>query len=102
MRDRIEQSRKTDGPLGIRTGVWFIVFGAVLMCAVMIGLSSRQTSRPSHDIASEVLPAQGSSTRTASFRRTSQREFIPAAYLSGSSYDIDEAQLTMIERMTQD
>jgi hypothetical protein len=93
---------KANGPLGIRTSVWLILFGAVLVCVLTIALSRRHTSLVTRDAASENVAHQESSTRRASFRRTSHIEFTPTAYESGSSSDLDEVQLAMIEQMTQD
>ena len=102
MRERIQQNKKADCPLGIRTGVWLIVFGSVLVSVLTINLSRHHTSQPTRDTASEALPDLDSSTHRPSFRRTAHREFTPAAYESGPSDDIGEAHLTMIEQMTQD
>ena len=100
MREQIEQSKKTDGPLGIRIGIWLIVSGAVLACVFTIGRSSR-TTQLSHDTASENLRMRNHSHETSS-RRAGHIEFTPATYENGETWDFDEAQLSMIEQMTQD
>ena len=97
-----KQSKKTDGPLGIRIGVWLIVFGAALVCVLTISLSSRYPSQLTLDNASESLSHQESPTHETSSRRAGHIEFTPATYESGASCDFDEAQLAMIEQMTQD
>ena len=102
MREQIKQSKKTDGPCGIRVGVWLIVFSVVLMCVLTICLSPRYPSRISPDTASESLSRQESSTHDTSSRKAGHIEFTPATYESGASFDFDEAQLTMIDLMTQD
>ena len=101
MREQIEQSKKTDGPLGIRIGVWLIVSGAVLACVFTISRSSRYTTQLSHDTASENLRMRNHSHETSS-RRAGHIEFTPATYENGETWDFDEAQLSMIEQMTQD
>ena len=102
MRKQIKQSKKIDGPLGIRIGVWLIVFGAVLACVLTISLSSRYTSQLTRDTASENLSHQESPNHETSSRRAGHIEFTSATYESGERVDFDEAQLTMIEQMTQD
>lgn len=97
-----EVSVKTEGPLGIRIGVWLIVFGAVLACVLTISLSPRHTNQLTPDRASENLSHQESSNHETSSRRAGHIEFAPATYESGEGRDFDEAQLAVIEQMTQD
>jgi len=94
MREQIEQSKKTDGPLGIRIGVWLIVSGAVLACVFTISRSSRYTAQLSHDTASENLRMRNHSHETSS-RRAGHIEFTPATYENGETWDFDEAQLSI-------
>src|SRR5262245_22854881 len=101
MREHIKQSKRGDGPLGIRIGVWLIALGAALVGVLTVCLP------PSHraiapNSALESLPHQEASTRETSSRRARGIEFIPATYESGASFDFDEALLRMAEQLMED
>jgi len=102
MRDGIKQNNKADGPLGIRTGVWLVVFGLLLVCVLTISLPRRHTSVPTPEAASEDVAVQSLLHRPASGRHTAREQFTPEVYESAAGYDIGEAQLSMIEQMVQD
>ena len=102
MREHIDQRKRSDGLLGIRIGVWLVVFGATIACMLMITLSSYDPSQLTSDGVSDSQLLQDSSTHKTSFRRTSNMEFTPATYESRASWDFDEAQLAIINEMTQD
>jgi hypothetical protein len=101
MRQRIEQKKKADGPLGIRTGVWLTVFGLVLVCLLTISLSQRHSSRPTTETPLENVAGQDSSNRPrVSVQRTPNIKFTPKDYESGS--DNEDALWSMAEQMAQD
>jgi len=101
--DLIEQKKKADGPLGIRTCVWITVSGLVLVCLVTISLSQRPSSRPTTETALEDVADQDSSNRPqVSVQRTAHIKFRPKVYESGSDYNSEDALLSMVEQMTQD
>ena len=103
MRQRIEQKKKADGPLGVRIGVWFTVFGLVFACVLTISLSQRHSSRLITETPLEDEADQDSLDRPqVSAQRTARIKFTPKVYESGSDYDNEDALLSMVEQMTQD
>src|SRR6185436_5993675 len=94
---------KTDGPLGIRIGVWFTVFGLVFVCLLTISLSQRHSSRPTTETPLEDEADQDSSDRPqASAQRTARIKFPPKVYESGSDCDNEDALLSMAEQLIED
>jgi len=103
MRQRNDQNKKTDGPLGIRTVVWLVVLGLVLACLLTIHVSRHETGASADKIVSEQLEGQRSSPGPqAQFRRTAYRRITPDVYESEARYDNEEAQFSMVEQMLQD
>jgi hypothetical protein len=102
MREHIDQSKRSNGLFGIRIGLWLVVFVAAIGCILMISLSSYDPSQLASDGVSESELPQDSSTHNTGFRRTRNMEFTPATYHSRESWDFDEAQLALINEMTQD
>ena len=54
MQRLIEKNEKTDYPFGIRSSVWCIIFGFVLVCAIAIWLSRPHVSQPTATTPQEV------------------------------------------------
>ena len=102
MREHLDQRKRSDGLLGIRIGVWLVVFGAAIASLLMITSTSYDPSQLTSDGVSESQLPQDSSTQKTSFQRAGNRVFMPGTYESTASWDFDEAQLTMINEMTQD
>ena len=102
MREHIDQRKRSDGLSGIRIGVWLVAFGAALVCMLMITQSPFGPSQLTSDSVSESQLPQDSATHKTSFQRAHNVVFTPAAYESRASWDFDEAQLAVINEMTQD
>jgi|SRR6185369_1097107 len=86
MKSRILQARKADGPLGIRTGLWLIVFGILILCVFVIRLSPTRndpaafmTATGSVDAKPQDLPARPH----AIARRTATKYSATEVYQSG-------------------
>ena len=103
MRHRIEKRNKPDGPAAIRTGVWLVVFGLVVLCVFTIDVSRRHTSQPTTATASRDTADQDASPRPrVSVRRTAHKKFTAKAYKSGTDYNTGESPLSIIDHMIQD
>jgi len=101
MRQHFNQNKKVDGPLGIRPTVWFVVFGLVLVCMLLI--SRYQTEQPPREIAVEEVPEQNSSPHSwPKIRTAAQAEFGPEVYVDQVGYGNGEIDLSMVEQMVQD
>jgi hypothetical protein len=89
--------------MGIRIGVWLLVFGLVLVCVLAIDLCLHHRNRLPGATSSDGVADQDASTQTlASVRRTTYEELMPDVYQIGEVYEIGEAQWSMIEQMIQD
>ena len=98
MRQHLNRNQKVDGPLGIRPTVWFVVFGLVLVCVLMI--SRCHIEQPTLDVAAEEVPEQNASPRSwPKIRRTAQAEVRPEDQVGYGNGEID---LSMVEQMVQD
>jgi hypothetical protein len=103
MRQPIAHNNKAGGPLGIRSGVWLIVFGLLLLCVLTISLSYHHAYSRSGDIASEAIAGQDSSLPSQTRpRRTADKEITPEVHDGGAAYDIGEPEFAVIEQMVQD
>ena len=88
MKSLILQAKKADGPLGIRTSVWLIVFGTLLLCVSVIRLSPTRkgpavvmTPTSSVDAERQDLPVRPH----AIARRTASKYFAPEVHRSGGA-----------------
>jgi hypothetical protein len=102
MREQVRQTKKADGPFGIRTLVWLIVFGLALVCVLMVSVSSRYASQPTPTPDLESPSYQEASNHKARSLRPHRIEFAVETGQDRASNDLDEAQLATIEQMTQD
>ena len=103
MRQRIEQKKNANGPLGIRTGVWLSGFGLVLVSLLILGSPRGDISRPTTETALEDLANQDSSNRPqVNAQRRANIKFTPKVSESVSDSDNDDDLLSMVEQMTQD
>jgi len=88
MKSLILQAKKADGPLGIRTSVWLIVFGTLLLCVSVIRLSPTRkgpakvmTVTSSADAKRQKLPAR----LHAIARRTGSKHFALKFHQNGGA-----------------
>jgi hypothetical protein len=51
MQKTCDQKQNADGPMGIRTGVWLIVFGLLSVCVILVTLFSSAGDRPANEAA---------------------------------------------------
>jgi hypothetical protein len=98
MREHLNRNKKVDGPLGIRSTVWLVVFGLVLVCMLLI--SRHHIEQPTREIALEEVPEQNSSPHSwPKIHRTAQAEIRPENQVGYGNGEID---LSMVEQMVQD
>ena len=98
-----EQNKKTGGPLGIRAGIWLVVFGLLLACMLTIWLPRHYTNSTMREISSEDQRTKSSFARPqAGVRRTANEGSMREVSRNGADYDIGDAQVSMIEQMVQD
>jgi hypothetical protein len=104
MRQGTEQNNKADGPLGIRTAVWFTVCGLLLVCVVTIGLLRYRTDAPTGDVTrANVVDQDLSPRRTARIiRRSVHENLAPQLYAGTTDRDDEEPRVSMIELMVHD
>ena len=100
MKNRIGQSKPTNAPPGIRTGVWLIMLGLLMLCLFVVSLSYRNAIHSAGVSASgskDAIREDSSSRPRAAVRRVAYN-FAP----DGADYDNEAAELSLVERMTQD
>ena len=110
MKSRIVQAKKADGPLGIRTSVWLIVFGMLFLCVFVMRFSPTRkgpavvmTATSSADAKRQDLPTRPH----AIDRRTASKYFSAEVHQSGAAPSdvgdqVLEMELTEIAQMIAD
>jgi len=100
MKSRTLQAKKADGPLGIRTRVWLIVFGMLVLCVFVIRLSPTRKgpavvmiATSSVDAKRQDLPARSH----AIARRTASKHFATEVHQSGGARSDAGDQLLEME-----
>jgi len=100
MKSRTLQAKKADGPLGIRTRVWLIVFGMLVLCVFVIRLSLTRKgpavvmiATSSVDAKPQDLPARP----RAIARWTASTYFAPEVHQSGGARSDEGDQLFEME-----
>src|SRR5688500_11090871 len=103
MRDRSERRKKADGPFGIRTSVWLIVFGMGLLCALAIQVSAPHAGPSGGAIAAMAMAEpQALPNPQARVRKIAHREASLAADESWANSDSEFALLSLVEQIVQD
>jgi hypothetical protein len=85
MKSRILQARKADGPLGIRTGLWLIVFGTLILCVFIVRLSPTGKGPTAVMTATSSVDGKRQDLPLTTARRTASKPFAPEVHQSGGA-----------------
>src|SRR5437667_1032459 len=99
MKNRIGQSKATNAPPGIRTGVWLIMLGLLMLCLFVVSLSYRNAIHSAGVSASGSKDPirENSSSRPRAAVRRAAHNFTPDVLQTGVDYDNEAAELSLVE-----